>query len=894
MKKIRNIFLIFCLLFTFFTSTQAEQFSDIVVTSPNGIWTDTRAYPTINDAITAIGAELRTLVISSPQSVTTLTIPANVTLKFMRDGQIVNSDQLTINTRNIIADSHKIFAGLGDIDFASGTEVKLSWFHNLWNALYITTDDTVTLNIDKPITATASSSVGNNVTLKFDRPGTIITANAGITISNIGQIISGNYQILAGAGNFRFKDGTNTNLSWFSNLRAAISHISTNKVTLVIPGSNTVDFSDSIPQNIHLDFISQFGSFSVSNGITLTLANSENIHAKPIQNIFTGLGSVLFTSCPTLSADYFGTLTQTTIAKALASTDTNKTILYFNSPVTLSSNVDWSSYTNIIWKLSAESIISHSTYSIAFPPGTVIHTDPRQIFNGTGDISGLIESDARWFGVTLDNLTDNTASVQKAIDAVYSSDTLTGGQVYIPPRCKYDVATQSHVQVVGTNKTYKCVAAHVSGVFAVDLAAGLWVEVSATTDGYGIPWTTGTSYGVNLTDIAGISRANPAVVTHTNHGLVTGNQIVFMDITQAGWTALNGTLFTITKIDDNSYSLNGIDTSGYASAYSSSIDQGKFSIVGSVLHGVEYRPNVAVIDDSKVYKRNVIMNGNSSGPWNEFVIQGAYHPSIIIDTHSDWPMGGTFGVTQGRGNRSGLLFRAKGSARWQYGNDLGNTGADNLSLIRNYPTSQQLVSYTVGGRVRYGQVTGLTVDHSEPTFYHTFGKSVGIEESDGHNINLYLRVIDGAGNVVDNAFKTITVDEADGQFHLKNAASVSILTFNDDGDMSILQPAPTAKTNSVTLTVGEVLTRIVQGTPTAPAAYTLPLGADCDAEPLFAGITNSSYDWSIINLSGANAITLTANTGHTIVGNAVVAVSTSALWRTRKSAVNTFITYRLN
>lgn len=118
------------------------------------------------------------------------------------------------------------------------------------------------------------------------------------------------------------------------------------------------------------------------------------------------------------------------------------------------------------------------------------------------------------------------------------------------------------------------------------------------------------------------------------------------------------------------------------------------------------------------------------------------------------------------------------------------------------------------------------------------------------------------------------------------------------------QVTPTAKTTAATLTIAELLTGIITATHTAGAtvAYTLPTGTDTDAALTFA--TNDSFDWSLINLSAAAAdtITLTANTAHTIVGNAIVQsvhattgliYGSSALFRTRKTAANTFVTYRI-
>ena len=120
-----------------------------------------------------------------------------------------------------------------------------------------------------------------------------------------------------------------------------------------------------------------------------------------------------------------------------------------------------------------------------------------------------------------------------------------------------------------------------------------------------------------------------------------------------------------------------------------------------------------------------------------------------------------------------------------------------------------------------------------------------------------------------------------------------------------VQAAPTVKTVANTLTVAELLTKIINATPTATgatAAYTLPTGALIDA-----GLTmevDDSFDWCLINnaLAAADTITVTADTGHTIVGNPVVqslhastgaTMGYSSLWRTRKTAADTYVTYRI-
>lgn len=120
----------------------------------------------------------------------------------------------------------------------------------------------------------------------------------------------------------------------------------------------------------------------------------------------------------------------------------------------------------------------------------------------------------------------------------------------------------------------------------------------------------------------------------------------------------------------------------------------------------------------------------------------------------------------------------------------------------------------------------------------------------------------------------------------------------------IMQPTPTAKTVAVTLTIAELLTGLLTGTHAVGAtqAYVVPTGTLCDAGGSFN--INDSFDWVLINLSAAVAdtITVTAGTGHTVVGNMVVQSAhattgalygNSAQFRTRKTAANTFITYRI-
>jgi hypothetical protein len=57
---------------------------------------------------------------------------------------------------------------------------------------------------------------------------------------------------------------------------------------------------------------------------------------------------------------------------------------------------------------------------------------------------------------------------------------------------------------------------------------------------------------------------------------------------------------------------------------------------------------------------------------------------------------------------------------------------------------------------------------------------------------------------------------------------------------------------------------------------------------------NQTFEWSVINVDGVENVTIAGNgAGHTLVGNATVAASTSARWASRRTAATTWVSYRI-
>lgn len=108
--------------------------------------------------------------------------------------------------------------------------------------------------------------------------------------------------------------------------------------------------------------------------------------------------------------------------------------------------------------------------------------------------------------------------------------------------------------------------------------------------------------------------------------------------------------------------------------------------------------------------------------------------------------------------------------------------------------------------------------------------------------------------------------------------------------------APQTATATATLTAAQIINQMLVANPgTSAATYTLPTGALIDAAVPNA-IVGSTFDLSIVNIgTSSGAVTLAVNTGVTDGGNALVAVAvtTSQLFRFRKTGDGTYVVYRL-
>ena len=112
-----------------------------------------------------------------------------------------------------------------------------------------------------------------------------------------------------------------------------------------------------------------------------------------------------------------------------------------------------------------------------------------------------------------------------------------------------------------------------------------------------------------------------------------------------------------------------------------------------------------------------------------------------------------------------------------------------------------------------------------------------------------------------------------------------------DGAVMPYAPAPASVNSAETLTNAKIQGQIISTTGTT-YTVTMPLGTTLETLATW-GTTNISYDFYVVN-TATGIITMAVNTGVTSLGLLTIAAATSAHFRIRRTAANTFVLYRLS
>jgi hypothetical protein len=192
--------------------------------------------------------------------------------------------------------------------------------------------------------------------------------------------------------------------------------------------------------------------------------------------------------------------------------------------------------------------------------------------------------------------------------------------------------------------------------------------------------------------------------------------------------------------------------------------------------------------------------------------------------------------------------------------------------------------YHIFAKHRSSSVGGVTVvAESDQLGALSFQGSDGTEFVEGARIQGFVDGTPGADDMPGRLSFFVTADGA--------ASPTEALRITNDQIVCYAQPAPTTKSGAATLTVAELKTKIIQYTGSANT-LTLPNGTLMQGG--FIGFTtNLTFEWSIIN-TGSDTCTIGTDTGHTIVGSSTVANGSSGRFASRRTASNTFVSYRLS
>ena len=183
-----------------------------------------------------------------------------------------------------------------------------------------------------------------------------------------------------------------------------------------------------------------------------------------------------------------------------------------------------------------------------------------------------------------------------------------------------------------------------------------------------------------------------------------------------------------------------------------------------------------------------------------------------------------------------------------------------------------------------------------------------VNEGSNTSCDFNLAVADGQAFLSGVTAGTATASKAVVLGASKEIATITTLTATTVNASAVVigQGTPTAKTGVTTIAIADILTGIVTLAHTvgSTVALTLDTGTAMDTGKPASLVADQAIDWYLINTSAAalDTGTLTAAGGHTIVGNAIIQsahVSTggiygnSAHFRSRRTATNTWITYRV-
>jgi hypothetical protein len=242
--------------------------------------------------------------------------------------------------------------------------------------------------------------------------------------------------------------------------------------------------------------------------------------------------------------------------------------------------------------------------------------------------------------------------------------------------------------------------------------------------------------------------------------------------------------------------------------------------------------------------------------------------------------------------------------------NIGLWGAPSASSMLNAGASSQIT----GAVTSYGMYMGATVQSGVTTEANGFRSALATAAAAFTVTTFSHFVVDqgtkGAGSTITDQYGfqvrgSLTGGTNNFAFHHNLASAAGRWGFYGNGTATNLlngplmvnhtlyyrQPAQTSKAAAATLTIAELLTQIIQYTGAA-ANLTMPTGTLIEGG-LATGIANDlAFEFNVIN-TGTGTATIVTAAGLTLTGAMTVPINTSATFRVRRTAANTYTVYRV-
>ena len=223
----------------------------------------------------------------------------------------------------------------------------------------------------------------------------------------------------------------------------------------------------------------------------------------------------------------------------------------------------------------------------------------------------------------------------------------------------------------------------------------------------------------------------------------------------------------------------------------------------------------------------------------------------------------TFSAGIGANNLTYYTIADQTGSNWEVG--IGTVGSGGTTLIR----TTVLDSSNSGSLTNFSSGTQLV--------YSDYPANAAVLQTD-----------------VGTAPNQVPLNQYLGTMAFQDEYGVNILGGFVSAQMIPIQPTSTALTGSVTLTTAQIQSQIIQVTSASAVTLTMPTGTVIDGAIVPVIQINTSIDFWIINTgSSSGAVTVAVASGVTNIGALTIPISTSAYFRLRRTAINTYILYRL-